>query len=222
MFKDYKKTVKEQKHNWALFKNMPGFKIFICMVLSTCAFTVRTYQMIWCLALIQVVILIIFCGFKVSVLKELKLFVWQTVIITGLYMIRFGSEGGLFEGFKISIQLFLTFFPGIILVKSTSNHAIMNTLTQIMSYRVAFVLSTSIRFIPVVLNEIRSIYEMQLLRGAKIAPSDLIYPWYWSDFVNCLIIPAIIRSMVLAKEIALAAQARDFGIYKTRTQWSGE
>lgn len=82
-------------------------------------------------------------------------------------------------------------------------------------------MATCLRFIPLVLDEIRTIYEGQLMRGAKILPSDFLRPWNWPEAVHCLVVPAIIRSLKLAGEIELAAKAREFGATEGRTFWPG-
>ena len=87
--------------------------------------------------------------------------------------------------------------------------------------KTAFVLATSIRFVPLVIREIRSIHEAQVLRGARILPRDLLRPWHWPDLVHCLLVPVIVQSMALAAEISQAARARDFGISDRRTCWPG-
>jgi energy-coupling factor transport system permease protein len=78
------------------------------------------------------------------------------------------------------------------------------------------------KFIPLMVREIRSIYESQVLRGANMLPKDLLRSWNWPDFINCLLVPAIVRTLSLSGEIALAARARDFGIKKKRSCWPGE
>lgn len=139
-----------------------------------------------------------------------------------LYIIRFGIENGVWVGLQTSWQLFLAFFPGMIFMESTSQPRIVQALSRIMPSRTAFVLSVCMKFIPLMVREIRSIYETQVLRGANMLPRDLLRPWNWPDFINCLLVPAIVRSMSMAGEIALAAKARDFGVKKQRTCWPGE
>ena len=89
--------------------------------------------------------------------------------------------------------------------------------TRVMSARMAFVLSTCLKFVPQLLAEIQNIYEGQVLRGARILPRDLLRPWHWPDLLHCVIVPGIVQGMALAGNIALAARARGFGRQPTPT-----
>jgi energy-coupling factor transport system permease protein len=159
---------------------------------------------------------------RVFLRRAAKTLIWQTGIITGLYGLRFGLSEGLTAGLTISWQLFLAFLPGAIFVQTTAGHRILQMLADVMPYRMAFVLSTCLNYIPLLLGEVKSIYEGQALRGARILPKDLVNPRNWLDVIHCLVVPTIIQSMKLAGEIALAARARDFGVMKCRTFWPGD
>jgi energy-coupling factor transport system permease protein len=153
--------------------------------------------------------------------RELRTFVWQTVVILTLYLIRFQSPEGLWTGFKVSWQLFLAFLPAMVFSRTTSQAAIVRILTRVMPARMAFVLSTCLKFVPQLLAEIKHIYEGQVLRGARILPRDLLRPWHWPDLLHCVIVPAVVQGMALAGNIALAARARGFGRQPKRTCWPG-
>ena len=88
--------------------------------------------------------------------------------------------------------------------------------------RLAFVFTVCLRFIPMLLSEMREIREIQVLRGARLLIQDLLHPRYWSDWLNCLLLPTLVRTLALADEIALAAKNREFGLYSKRTYWPGE
>jgi len=198
-----------------------GVKLVLCVGLSILAFGARTLTM---LAILTAVDLALILWLKVgagAVWREARrVFIWQTGMIVGLYLIRYGS-GGLWPGFRTSWQVFMAFLPGIIFVQSTPHARIMEVLTRVLPYKTAFVLATSIRFIPLVIREIKSIHEAQVLRGARILPRDLLRPWNWRDLIHCLLVPVIVQSLNLAGEIAQAARARDFGIKDRRTCWPG-
>jgi energy-coupling factor transport system permease protein len=96
------------------------------------------------------------------------------------------------------------------------------TLHRIMPAKAAFVLATSLRFIPLLQKELRSIYEAQLLRGARISPKDLRHLGGWKDLVHCLLVPFIVQIFKMTGEIALAAQVRNFDVSIKRTFWPGD
>ena len=198
-----------------------GFRLIICVILSATAFGTRTPLTLVGLTVVNLICVALFKA-NVNVLwrEVTKIFIFQSIMIVGLYVIRFGFEGA-WPGFKTSWQLLLAFLPGLIFWQSTPHPQIIRMLNRIMPDRLAFVLATSLRFIPLVIGEVRSIYEVQMLRGARILPGDLVRPWHWGDLIHCLLVPVIVRMLMLAGEIARAARIREFGHSDRRTCWPG-
>lgn len=212
----------QQTQDPASFRNPLWAKMVFCFTLSSAALLASNPYLLVSLFIVNTASAILFLKKPLSIYKELKnIFVGQTIIICGFYVIKFGFVNGIAPGFLVSLQILCAFLPGVILLKSTSPSQITLVLSRIMPYRLAFILTTSLKFVPTLINEIRDIHEVQLLRGAKVKPRDILYFWNWSDFINCVIVPATIKSMLMAKEIAIAAQARDFGTKKERTFWAG-
>jgi energy-coupling factor transport system permease protein len=198
-----------------------GAKLLGLTVLSFFAFGTRTsFGLLWLTAINLTLLLVFRYGF-VFLRREIKVFLWQTAIIVFLYILRFGWIEGFKPGVMISWQLSLTYMPGVIFVKTTPQPRIVEAFSAVAPYRAAFVMATCLKFIPLILTEIRNIYEGQVFRGAKILRRDLLNPFNWPDVVFCLVLPVIIRSMNLAGEITLAAKARNFGLKKRRTCWPG-
>ena len=198
-----------------------GAKLVGLTILSFFAFGARTSAGLLWLTMINLALLLVFQYGFIFLRREIKVFLWQTAIIVSLYILRFGWIEGFKPGAMISWQLSLTYMPGVIFVKTTPQPRIVEAFSAVAPYRVAFVMATCLKFIPLLLTEIRNIYEGQVFRGAKILPRDLLNPWHWPDLVFCLALPVIIRSMNLAGEITLAAKARNFGLKKKRTCWPG-
>ncbi len=200
-----------------------GPKLLTGLTLSMCAFGARTPYLLAGLTAANMLMGFVVCVRPVTLFRRgIKLFFFQSAMILMLYILRFGIEKGVWPGLQTSWQLFLAFFPGMIFMESTSQPQIVQALSRIMSPRTAFVLSVCMKFIPLMVREVRSIYETQVFRGANMLPRNLLRPWNWPDFINCLLVPAIVRTMSMAGEIALAAKARDFGVKKQRTCWPGE
>ncbi len=196
--------------------------MIIVMLLSCLAFLARTVELLLLLTVVNLVVIVWLQRGPLSLKRELRAFVWQTVIILALHLFRFRTLVGLWLGFKVSWQLFLAFLPGMVFARTASQAGIARVLARVMPGRVAFVLSTCLKFVPRLLEEIRNIYEGQVLRGARILPKDLVRPWHWPDLLHCVVVPAVVQSMALAGHIALAAKARGFDRHPRRTCWPGE
>ena len=204
-------------------KSFPaGLKLLLCMGLSIIAFTTRTPITIGILFIINAALILVLKSGPITLTREIKVLCWQTALITGLYIFRFGFSQGVIPGILTSMQLFLAFFPGVIFIQTTPQEQIVMTMEKILPYKAAFVLAKSIKFMPMMLKEVKNIYEAQVFRGARILPKDLLNPFNWKDMMHCIVFPAIVHGMVSASEIAAAAKARGFGKYDKRTNWPGD
>jgi len=210
-----------ERQTW-LGRRLPtGLVAAASVCLSVAAFAARTAPPMVGLSAVELVMALTLCPQRRRLARDgARVLAWQTAVIVGLYALRYGATEW-HEGARISWQLFLAFLPGMVLLRSTPAPRLVQALNRVMPYRAAFVLTTSLRFVPLVLREVRAIHEVQLLRGARVLPRDLARPWNWPDLVNCVLVPAIIQSLALAGEISLAARARGFGCGERRTYWPG-
>jgi energy-coupling factor transport system permease protein len=200
-----------------------GFRLLLLLALTTAAVAIRVP---WALALLTAVNLVFLLALVPRPLAALgtalRWFAFQTGMIVGLYLLRYGIADGLGPGARTAWQLFLVFLPGAVLARSTPQHRIAATLSRFLPDRAAFVLAVSMRFPPIMLRELRLLYEVQLLRGARVRPRDLLRPVNWPDLAGCLLFPAVVQALAMSSDIALAAKARDFGVSERRTAWPGE
>jgi energy-coupling factor transport system permease protein len=141
----------------------------------------------------------------------------QMAIILGLYALRDGLAGGLWPGLRIALQIFLFFVPGIVFLRTTRASEMMRGLARVLPYRISFLVFTSVRFVPLFAREMGEIATAQRLRGARLAPRDLLDPRSWRDAFHCLMIPLLVRALRTADEAALSAEAREFGVRPERT-----
>lgn len=200
----------------------PGLLLLLCLGLSIGAFAARTFFLVSCLAGAELLLSLALRPGARFYLRLFRFFAAQSLIIALLYVLRFGLEQGLLPGLRISCQIALAFAPGMMALKSIPHSQLTKTLHRIMPAKAAFVLATSLRFIPLLQRELRSIYEAQLLRGARISPQDLRHPGNWKDVVHCLLVPFIVQIFKMTGEIALAAQIRNFDPSIKRTFWPGD
>jgi len=195
--------------------------VVIVPVLSALAFGARNTLTLVMLSVVDFALIIALRGSLRPFLKETRFFVIQTAVISALYFFRYGYPEGLWPGLRTSWQLLLAFTPGIILMKTVPQHKLIAALERFIPYRLAFTISTSLRFIPLLITEAKSIWEAQVLRGGRILRRDLLNPFAWPDFVHCVLVPVIVQGLRIAGEVSHAATARGFGLNNTRTHWRG-
>ncbi|MBI5505157.1 MAG: hypothetical protein HY899_10180 [Deltaproteobacteria bacterium] len=191
------------------------------LLLSVLAITLGDPRVLFALSAANVALAACFRTDLRLVKHAARVLAWQTAVLGALYWLRFGLAEGTWPALRTSWQLFLAFTPGMIVMHGTRRADLERTLARALPHRAAFVLTVCLKFVPMLLAEIRTIYEAQVLRGARILPRDLARPRNWPDVIHCLVVPAVVRGLALAEHISLAARARDFGLHPRRTCWPG-
>jgi energy-coupling factor transport system permease protein len=207
----------------ALLPMPTGAALVISILLSMAAFTARSIPLLAVLTAVNFLLLIFRCPRPWAVFRRsARFFVWQAAIITLLYGLRFGWQSGLISGLRVAWQLFLAFWPGMVFMASNPASRVTRSLARVLPHQTAFVVSACLRFLPLLLGEMNAIRQAQIFRGAGLLREDLKKPGCWPDWLHCLLMPTLVRALSLAADIALAAEARDFGAYKQRTHWPGD
>lgn len=147
-------------------------------------------------------------------------FIWQVVLVMALYLLRYGVQS-LPDGALVAWRLVLLVLPGVLLMKTTHHGEMARLLVRFLPARVGFVLSTCVFFFPTLWGVTVQTYESQVLRGARILPRELVNPANWGTLVRVICLPAIVSSLVLARDVALAAHCRWYGLHPDRTVWPG-
>jgi len=153
------------------------------------------------------------------ILRAGRMLLWQAALLVMLHYLRFGEQG-LIPGMRVSVQLFLAFLPGMILLHSSSRSQLVRLMNYVLPSMAAFVFASSLHFVPLLMRELKDLYYSQLLRGARLDISDIYKPWCWGDWVSSYIVPAVVLTFALAGDIAVAAKIRDFDCCRKRTNWS--
>jgi energy-coupling factor transport system permease protein len=186
------------------------FKLALWIVMSAATFAVREPWAIAGLLLLNIMYYFLARLGLVELWKDIRFFLVQMVIIVGLYSIRYGIENGIWPGIRTTLQILLFFMPGMVFLRTTQSTQIMRDLKKILPVSFSFLIVTSLRFVPFFARELHEISMAQRLRGARLSPRQFINPRNWKDFLNCLMIPLIIRALKTANEAALSAEVRAF------------
>jgi energy-coupling factor transport system permease protein len=194
-----------------------GWKIAISFALSGLAVGVRTHAEL--LALVIVTLAYYFAAGLTAfdLWRDIRFFVFQAMVVIGLYCVLYGVEKGLWAGVRTSVQIILFYIPGAVLLRTTRTGDMMRGLRKVVPYRLTFLVFVSIRFVPFFLREMDEIMAAQRLRGARLHPRQLIDPRNWGDLFHCLILPLMVRALKTAEEVSLSAEAREFGSQQERT-----
>jgi len=194
-----------------------GWKIAFGTLLSALAVGARTPGEL--LALVVVVLVYYFAArlTPFDLWRDTKFFVFQAVLVIGLYCLLNGVSGGLWPGVRQSVQIILFYIPGAVLLRTTRTGDMMRGVRRIVPYRLSFLVFVSIRFVPFFLRELDEIMTAQRLRGARLLPRQLVDPRNWGDLFHCLLLPLMVRALKIADDVSLSAEAREVGRRKKRT-----
>jgi energy-coupling factor transporter transmembrane protein EcfT len=185
------------------------WKLTLWIVMSTAAFAAREPWAISGLLLLNIIYYLVSRLSLAELCKDIRFFLIQMIIIVGLYVIRYGIDG-IWLGIRTTLQILLFFMPGMVFLRTTQSTQMMRDLRKILPVRFSFLIMTSLRFVPFFARELHEIAMAQRLRGARLSPRQFINPRSWKDFLNCLMVPLIVRALKTANEAALSAEARAF------------
>ena len=133
----------------------------------------------------------------------------------------------IFEGFKLELSSLMNTIPAMItrviialmtlsfLISTTSPWELLQGLSKLhINYTYLYPFIIAYRFIPIMFNEMKSIYDAQRSRGLELEKGNIIQK---AKKLIPIIIPTIVCALLRARDLAEAMEARGFGYSKRRT-----
>ncbi len=147
--------------------------------------------------------IIVYMGQGKAYLRWLRLVVPMSLFFGAVTWWSTTAEAGAVAALKLLVltTVFFAFFS------TTEPEDLGNSLIKVgMPFAIAFVLSTSLKFVPVISRKARNVLDAQRTRGIPIEPGWSALRHYPAFFV-----PLLIQAFQLAEELAEAMEARGFG-----------
>ncbi|MEL4417191.1 energy-coupling factor transporter transmembrane component T [Shewanella algae] len=191
--------------------------LFLVVTLSSAAFLLPQAQLPW-LAAINLILVVHGMLQRGAIGGVIRFVLLQLGFTLGLYALMHGGEQ-LGQGTLAVARITLALLPGWWLSVTVRPERIGEVLCLVMPAKWAFVVAASIGLLPFMTQEIAEIYQLQRLRGARIAPKQLLNPRNWPELAYCVLFPLLIQLLKLAKQMALAAKSRHFGHTSKPTHW---
>ena len=204
-------------HDSPVHRLGPGWKLGVSIVLSALAVGARTPGELLGLVVVSIAYYFLARLTPYDLWRDTRFFVFQAVLVIGLYCLLHGVAKGIWPGVRTSVQIILFYIPGAVLVRTTRTSDMMRGLRKVVPYRLSFLVFVSIRFVPFFLREMEEIMAAQRLRGARLHPRQLVDPRSWGDLFHCLLLPLMVRALKTADDVSLSAEAREFGTRQQRT-----
>lgn len=180
----------------------PRTKLFLAVVYT--AFLIKAGSILWLLAgLIPLAALALVLGLGRVWLRHLRLVLVMTAIVVAISWLSFDLTVASMAGLRL-VAIVSTFF---LFFQMTLPEDLGNALVKMgVPYAFAFILTSSMQFVPVISRKLRNIMDAQRSRGIRLE-RDLAslrnYP--------ALLVPLLIQSFKLSDELAEAMESRGFG-----------
>ncbi|RLG86072.1 MAG: hypothetical protein DRO15_06660 [Thermoprotei archaeon] len=157
----------------------------------------------------------------VSVLRSLAMFI--AFIFTLNFILRALFEGLAFSTLadttysviRVILRLILVALPLMLLINTTTPREVMQGLVSFgLNYKYLYAIILLMRYIPIVFNEMLSIYDAQRSRGIEIEKARIIER---IKRLKSIVIPAFVCSLLRARDLLEALELRGFGYTDHRT-----
>ena len=204
-------------HDSAIHRLGALWKIAFGTALSACAVGARTPVELILLVLVTLAYYFAARLTPYDLWRDTKVLLLQGTLVVAAYCLLHGVRGGVWPGVRTSVQIIIFYLPGAVFLRTTRSRDLMEGMSRLIPYRLSFLLFVSIRFVPFFLREIEEIAAAQRLRGARLLPRDQLDPRNWGDLFHCLLVPLMVRALKTADEVAMSAEAREFGLRSKRT-----
>jgi energy-coupling factor transport system permease protein len=136
--------------------------------------------------------------------RNLRLMAPMVVLVFAVSLISFDLETAL----VLSLRLFNLLTVSFVFFRAMTPEEVGDGLRKLgMPYGFCFILSTSMRYVPLIGRRIRLIMEAQASRGIDLRPRIRNA----ANFM-ALLMPLLVQSFLLAEELAMAMEARGFGL----------
>jgi energy-coupling factor transport system permease protein len=149
------------------------------------------------------ILFIVFMAQGKAYLRWLRLVVPMSLFFGAVTWWSVNGEAGAFAALKL-LALTTVFFA---FFSTTMPEDLGNALVKSgMPYAVAFVLSTSLQFVPVISRKAKNVLDAQRTRGIPVEPG-----WSALRHYPAFLVPLLIQSFQLAEELAESMESRGFG-----------
>ncbi|MGA8259994.1 MAG: energy-coupling factor transporter transmembrane component T [Arenicellales bacterium] len=139
--------------------------------------------------------------------RDFRIVLIQAPVVIALYLWRDGWSG-LGTGTAFAARIGATMLPLLWLQRTTRANDLIDGLGRWLPRKLSFVIFTTLRFVPLLLRDAREIHALQILRGARVQPRQLLNPLNWNELAHSVAIPLLIRTVKISSEVSASARVR--------------
>lgn len=208
----------------------PRTKLVIVLCLSTLAIFVKDILFLSGILLITVIISLIFKINMLQIFEKIKRLLYVLLAIAIVQSV-FSTEGqtligigelsilttvGLQKGLEFIIRIMIIILSATIITTSNSREIVQGLVQWKLPYEIAFMVSIGIRFLPILIEEIKDSLVAIQLRGVEIEKIPFKKRFYVYSY---LFTPILVSTIIKAQKLSISIEMRGFRAYETRTSY---
>ncbi len=208
----------------------PRTKLVIVLCLSTLAIFVKDILFLSGILLITVIISLIFKINILQIFEKIKRLLYVLLAIAIVQSV-FSTEGqtligigklsilttvGLQKGLEFIIRIMIIILSATIITTSNSREIVQGLVQWKLPYEIAFMVSIGIRFLPILIEEIKDSLVAIQLRGVEIEKIPFKKRFYVYSY---LFTPILVSTIIKAQKLSISIEMRGFRAYETRTSY---
>ncbi len=208
----------------------PRTKLFIVLCISSLAVWIQDIRYLTIILLIAIIVgKILKCEFF-SVIKKIKkmlgIFLAMIVIqsiftIEGSALLKLGSitlltDVGMLKALNFILRISIILVSATIITTSTSREIIQGLVELKIPYEISFMVSVAIRFLPMLMEEIKDTFIAIQLRGINF--NDLNYKQKIKIY-SYIFTPVVVSTIMKSQKLSIAMESRGFRAYNKRTSY---
>lgn len=208
----------------------PRTKLVIVLCLSTLAIFIKDVLFLSGVLLATIIISLIFKTNMVQILGKIKRLLYVLLAIAiiqsvfsagGQTLIRVGelailTTAGLQKGLEFIIRIMIIISSATIITTSNSREIVQGLVQWKLPYEIAFMVSIGIRFLPILMEEIKDSVIAIQLRGIEIERIPLRKRFRVYSY---LFTPVLVSTIIRAQKLSMSIEMRGFRAYETRTSY---
>ncbi|MFZ0487610.1 MAG: energy-coupling factor transporter transmembrane component T [Arenicellales bacterium] len=185
----------------------PVVKMASALVLSAAATQARIPSLIVGVLMLELALYLAARLDWSKIRRDFRVVLVQAPLVVGLYLWRDGWTG-VGAGMAIAAQIGATMAPAFWLQRTTRATDLIDSFSRWLPRKLTFVIFATLRFLPLLLRDAREIHALQVLRGARVQPRQLLNPLNWPELAQSVVIPVLVRAVKISGEVAASAQVR--------------
>ncbi len=206
----------------------PRTKIIIVICISTLGVLIQDIYYLMGILVVSLIVGNLFRSNVFMAFKKLKkmlyiliaivivqsIFMKQGNVLIGTESFKILTDEGLLKGLEFIMRILIIIISGTILATSNTREIIQGLVQWKLPYDLAFMVSIGIRFLPILMEEMKDTMTAISLRGIDVKALKLKEK---IELYAYILTPVVVGTLTKAQKLSMSIESRAFRSYDTRT-----